>query len=243
MFKVFAEEDKDELKDDSKTFNERLDAEKQIEKKNEMQELPTVEVAVQLPQSNRRHSGHVDFKKKAMMTRDGWVEIKKTKNRRRQKEICVVDKEREVCGVKHKWVEITVDSAAEESVCPHGWAEQFELVPVQHGCEIKLVTANGGKIRHYGKRNIVFQAGKENGDGSVKMGLGFEVTDVRKPLASVSRICEKGNIVQFGPAAEDNFIMNKSSQLKVLMMKKGNSYVIQGDLLDNTPFQGRDIRS
>ena len=171
------------------------------------------------------------------------MEIEKPKKRRKQKkskEISVVDKEREVCGVKQMRAEITVDSAAEESVCTQGRAEQFGLVPAQPGCEIKLVTANGGKIQHYGKRNIVFQAEKDKGDGGVKMGLGFEVTDVRKPLASVSRICEKGNVVQFGPAAEDNFIMNKKSLLKVLMKKKGNSYVIQGELIrGGTPGRSR----
>jgi hypothetical protein len=216
----------------------------------EDKDFPKVEDAVRLPQSNgcytEKVKGHVDFKKKMTMTRDGWMKIDKSKKRRKQKnakEISVVEKEREVCEIKQMRAEITVDSAAEESVCPQGWAEQFGFVPVVPGCEIKLVTANGGKIQHYGKRNIIFQADKDKVDGGVKMGLGFEVTDVRKPLASVSRICEKGNIVQFGPAVGDNFIMNKKSLLKVLMKKKGNSYVIQGDLVDNTPFQGRDTRS
>ncbi len=40
------------------------------------------------------------------------------------------------------------------------------------------------------------------------MGLDFQVSDVQKPLAAVWRIAEKGNIVQFGPRVEDNFIKN-----------------------------------
>ena len=35
------------------------------------------------------------------------------------------------------------------------------------------------------------------------MSLGFQVADVKKPLVSVRRITEKGNLVQFGPKPED----------------------------------------
>ena len=68
------------------------------------------------------------------------------------------------------------------------------------------------------------------------MGLRFEVADVRKPLASVSRICEKGNIVQFGPCAVDNFIQSVATKEKVFMKKKVNSYVLEGDLCSTNPF-------
>ena len=63
-----------------------------------------------------------------------------------------------------------------------------------------------------------------------------ESLDVRKPLASVSRICEKGNIVQFGPCAVDNFIQSVATKEKVFMKKKGNSYVLEGDLCSTNPF-------
>ena len=42
--------------------------------------------------------------------------------------------------------------------------------------------------------------------GGKAMVLCFQVTDVRKPLLAVKRITERGNIVQFGPAENDNFI-------------------------------------
>ena len=41
------------------------------------------------------------------------------------------------------WIEITVDSAAEESACPHDWGRQFVLREVEH--KMNLVNASGGK--------------------------------------------------------------------------------------------------
>ena len=50
---------------------------------------------------------------------------------------------------------------------------------------------------------------QHSADGAEKvMSMGFEVSGVQKPLAAVWRIAEKGNLVQFGPGKEDNFIKN-----------------------------------
>ena len=57
--------------------------------------------------------------------------------------------------------------------------------------------------------------------GGAAMGLNFQVTDVRKPLLAVTRITEKGNVVQFGPAESDNYIKNQLSGNKILLRKKG----------------------
>ena len=38
---------------------------------------------------------------------------------------------------------ITVDSGAEESVCPLGWGETFGLEPVKPGKEMKMISAGG----------------------------------------------------------------------------------------------------
>jgi hypothetical protein len=48
--------------------------------------------------------------------------------------------------------EITVDSGAEESVCPWEWGEIF---PVDEGVpKLKFRNASGGLIPHYGKREV-----------------------------------------------------------------------------------------
>ena len=72
------------------------------------------------------------------------------------------------------------------------------------------------------------EAGKE----LTQIGLGFQVADVKKPLLAVDRVVEKGNVVQFGPEEEDNFVMNRNSKEKIMMRKKGKSYVIDIKLKD-----------
>ena len=54
-----------------------------------------------------------------------------------------------------QWKQITVDSAAEESVCPKGWGEQFGTKPVEENKRLNFVSANGGKIEHYGERKVI----------------------------------------------------------------------------------------
>ena len=54
--------------------------------------------------------------------------------------------------------EITIDSAAEEAVCPAEWANEFDMTRVKEGEEMSLVSANGGKIKHYGRRKVIFEA-------------------------------------------------------------------------------------
>ena len=63
------------------------------------------------------------------------------------------------------------------------------------------------------------------------MGLTFQVTDVRKPLLAVRRLVEKGNIVQFGPEAWQNYIMNPHTKKKVMLERKGGSFVIRAQFV------------
>jgi hypothetical protein len=80
---------------------------------------------------------------------------------------------------------------------------------------------------HYGATETMFMTGEKKN----VMSLGFQVSDVQKPLAAVWRIAEKGNIVQFGPKAEDNFIQNVKTKQKVPMTRKGGSYVLDAEFL------------
>ena len=140
------------------------------------------------------------------------------------------DVEANVCGVR---AEITVDSAADESVCPRAWAEHFGTNAVEHGKELKLINASGGRINHYGSRKVLF---RPDAAGGRTLGVGFEVTDVKKPLMAVSRICEKGHVVQFGPDPKHNFIQSLANGEKLFMKRRGNSYVLPGELADKNPF-------
>ena len=59
----------------------------------------------------------------------------------------------------------------------------------------------------------------------------FQVTDVRKLLLAVRRLVEKGNVVQCGPEPEHNFILNKATNKKIMMEKKGGSFVIEANFV------------
>lgn len=165
--------------------------------------------------------------------KDGaWEKVVKQgrkKKNKKAKDICAVGGH----GPDQK-TDVTVDSAAEESVCPQQWAEMYETVPLK-GEAMKFVNANGGRINHYGSKKVGFNVGDE-GVKSRMLGLGFEVTDVKKPLLAVFRICEQGNRVQFGPQPADNYIQNVATGEKVHMKREGNSYVLQGEIAQNCPF-------
>ena len=47
---------------------------------------------------------------------------------------------------------ITVDSGAEESVCPREWGAQFGIH--QGAGKLELCLASGAKIIHYGERRV-----------------------------------------------------------------------------------------
>ena len=49
--------------------------------------------------------------------------------------------------------EITVDSGAEENVCPWEWGENFGTKETEK--KIKFRNASGGVIEHWGSREIV----------------------------------------------------------------------------------------
>ena len=52
--------------------------------------------------------------------------------------------------------EITVDSGAEESVCPWGWGKQFGCR--RSGEEMNLRNASGGLIPHWGSRDVLVKS-------------------------------------------------------------------------------------
>ena len=53
---------------------------------------------------------------------------------------------------------ITIDSGAEESVCPLSWGEAFGLNPVRAGGEMRMINAAGDTMPHYGSRKVQFAA-------------------------------------------------------------------------------------
>ena len=53
------------------------------------------------------------------------------------------------------WTTITLDSGAEESVCPMDWGKEFGLHPSK---KIQFSGANGSAIEHYGMREVTVKS-------------------------------------------------------------------------------------
>ena len=89
---------------------------------------------------------------------------------------------------------ITIDSGAADSVIPKDALEGvFPLMPKKEG--IHFIAANGQRIQNYGRMNVAFNAKGRRGVNFMT----FHVTDVHKPLASVSKMFEQGTSVHFSP--------------------------------------------
>ena len=123
--------------------------------------------------------------------------------------------------------EIVVDSGAAESVCPWNWAREFPMKEVPEDRRRNFRNASGGQMGHYGEKRVHCEF-----EGlSSPVSMTFQVSDAKNPLASVARITEKGNIVQFGPKKEDNYIYNPRTQEKIRMRRKGRKFVLDANFL------------
>ena len=141
---------------------------------------------------------------------------------------CVLQEEGEIMAAQGKgaWVslglgEITVDSAADDSCWPQDLGGAFELRPSKRN--IRLLTASGADMKHFGEKDVTFRDAESGG----VLGMTFQVTEVRKALAAVWGLVEKGNVVQLGPSEHHNSILNPATRKKIKMHRKGGSYILR----------------
>jgi hypothetical protein len=121
--------------------------------------------------------------------------------------------------------DIIVDSAADESCWPAGQGDAFPTRPAKK--ELKLRTANGGEMKHYGEKQVTF---KYEG-AKVPVGLKFQVTDVKRPLLAVRRLVEKGNVVMLSGVSGESYVYNKEAKMRIPIVKKGGSFVIEAEFV------------
>ena len=130
------------------------------------------------------------------------------------KEINNVDK-----GMVRRKGKVTVDSGAEDSVWPATHVDWENVVETEESRKgIGFVTANGGRMNNYGGTKVEFVK-----DGKRKS-MNFQVTDCKKPLASVSKIVDKGNRVVFD--AEGSYIENKVTGEILKLERERGTYVM-----------------
>jgi hypothetical protein len=94
-------------------------------------------------------------------------------------------------GTDDLW--ITIDSGASENVISEKMAPQVKVQPSQGSREgVRYVTANGETMANKGEKHIQVKTSEGH-----KCMLNMQVTDVKKPLMSVARICDAGHEVVF----------------------------------------------
>ncbi len=114
-----------------------------------------------------------------------------------------------------------------------GGRRAFETKPSRK--IVTLKAARGGEMGHYGEKEVTCRdKPKETSLDGVK----FLATDVPKPVLAVRRLIERGNVVQFGPEPEHSYIMNIRSGKKIMMERKGGSFVIKADFAQG--FRGHE---
>ena len=86
----------------------------------------------------------------------------------------------------------------------------------------QYITANGPRMPH-----ITWARNGSNsaGESTIK----FQITNARKPLASVSKIVAKGNRVIFSP--EGSHIENRKTKGKVMLEEANGTYYLDVDYL------------
>ena len=99
---------------------------------------------------------------------------------------------------------------------------------------LRLKAANGSDMRHDGEKNVTFR----DKESEEMLGMTFQATQVRKPLAAVWRLTEKGNMVQFGPEEHQHFVLNLRTNKKIRLHRRGGSYVLKVEYMKWIPEVG-----
>ena len=115
-------------------------------------------------------------------------------------------------------VEITIDAVVAKSVWPIRKKGDARTKATK---AMRLAAASGSPIRVEGDARLEFVR-----DGK-KFNRKFLDADVKRPLASVRAIVERGNIVVFGP--QESYIENTSIDQRIPVRRRNAVFVVQLD--------------
>ena len=82
-----------------------------------------------------------------------------------------------------------------------------------------------------GEKKVRFRRDGAPGVNSIT----FQVTGVGKPLASVSRILDKGNTVVFSRNDQGSYIFNEKTQHRIPIKEEKGTFVIDVEFLEPAP--------
>ncbi len=132
-------------------------------------------------------------------------------------------------GRAHEKLEVVIDSGASACALPLGWCDHYPTRPLKAGDRTTYRTANGGVVNATGRKSIFGEttAGKH-------VGLSFVEMNVHRPLASVSQMVKKGNMVVFGHSKKGAFVYNKETGLEHPLEERNGIYILPVWVTENS---------
>ena len=120
---------------------------------------------------------------------------------------------------------LTIDSGAAEHVIPTQFVPPGMVQPSEaQRTGVTYRAANGAKLANRGQRKVTILT-KEN----LKPSMTFQITDVKKALASVARICDSGNRVVL--EAGGGYIENVHNGDRIGITRENNTYALACEML------------
>jgi len=121
---------------------------------------------------------------------------------------------------------ITIDSGASENVIGAEMAPRVRIRPSQGSREgVRYVAANGESMPNRGEKHIQVLTSEGH-----KCVLNMQVTDVKKPLMSVARICDAGHEVVF--ASSGGYIRHCSTGQLTNFDRVDNVYRLKVEVME-----------
>ena len=94
---------------------------------------------------------------------------------------------------KYEMITVTADSGAADHVAPKEVANHLRVQETEASRQgMKYVAANGQKIANEGQKTI-----RGLTDEGMPLGMTWQVAEVKRPLASIGRMCDAGNVAVF----------------------------------------------
>ena len=122
---------------------------------------------------------------------------------------------------------ITIDSGASENVIAKDMVPNVEIKPSQGSKEgVQYITADGGIMPNRGEKEVKVITGEGH-----KCMLRMQVTDVKKPLMSVARICDAGHNVVFTKGG--GYIEHMETGQKTRFIRVDNVYRLKVGVQDD----------
>jgi hypothetical protein len=131
---------------------------------------------------------------------------------------------------------ITIDSGAADSVMPLAMLPNEEMKEGKaKKAGVKYIAANGGKMDNMGEKRVRFKKACGGGMNSIM----FQVTDVGKPLAAVSKMLDQGNTVVFTrKEGQKSYVVNDATGEKIEFEEERGTFVMEVEFFEPEAGQG-----